>query len=217
MAHAEGRGLPWFDQRRAPPAPPAPIPLTILALPDPPRRFQDECEYHDGAHDRLRERNPASAPPNPGPDAPYIPALSSPSPTSNVSSVFYRERAPDIAATFPSHAVIDPAEIDPVLKHLGPLLNSPRGGVGPPRTGAPRGGSGHNLISHSVAPAPGQLGRMPSIPADAGAFFDENDLASLTHIRNDATGKGLLAVLRHVGRLKEFKHKSTGLRCWRVM
>ena len=48
-------------------------------------------------------------------------------------------------------------------------------------------------------------------------FFDENDLASLTHIRNDATGKGLLAVLRHVGRLKEFKHKSTGLRCWRVM
>ena len=93
--------------------------------------------------------------------------------------MFCCERAPDIAATFPSHAVIDPAEIDPVLKDLGPLLNSPRGGVGPPRTGAPRGGSGHNLISHSVAPAPGQLGRMPSVPADAGAFFDENDLANL--------------------------------------
>ena len=93
--------------------------------------------------------------------------------------MFYRERAPDIAATFPSHAVIDPAEIDPVLKDLGPLLNSPRGGVGPPCTGAPRGGSGHNLISHSVAPAPGQLGRMPSVPADAGAFFDETDLANL--------------------------------------
>lgn len=122
-----------------------------------------------------RRRRPTT----PGPTPPHIPALSTPSPTSNVSSVFYRERAPDIAATFPSHAVIDPAEIDPVLKHLGPLLNSPRGGVGPPRTGAPRGGSGHNLISHSVAPAPGQLGRMPSIPADAGAFFDENDLANL--------------------------------------
>ena len=30
----------------------------------------------------------------------------------------------------------------------------------------------------------------------------------------DATGKNLLAVLRHVGRLKEFKHD--GLRCWKL-
>ena len=77
---------------------------------------------------------------------------------------------------------MDPSEIDPVLKDLGPLLSSPRGGIAVPR---------HNLISRSVAPAPGQLGRMPSVPADAGAFFDENDLANLDGVLDfDVPGGG---------------------------
>ena len=79
---------------------------------------------------------------------------------------------------------MDPSEIDPVLKDLGPLLSSPRGGTAVPR---------HNLISRSVAPAPGQLGRMPSVPADAGAFFDENDLANLDGVLDfDVPGGGAL-------------------------
>ena len=77
---------------------------------------------------------------------------------------------------------MDPSDIDPVLKDLGPLLSSPRGGTAVP---------GHNLISRSVAPAPGQLGRMPSVPADAGAFFDENDLANLDGVLDfDVPGGG---------------------------
>lgn len=45
-------------------------------------------------------------------------------------------------------------------------------------------------------------------------FFSEEDIKALSSIRADASGKNILAVLRHVGRLKEFKH--SGLRCWRV-
>ena len=52
--------------------------------------------------------------------------------------------------------------------------------------------------------------------ATKGVYFvSEEDLKQTSHIRNDATGKNLLAVLRHVGRLKEFKH-SGGLRCYQV-
>lgn len=47
-------------------------------------------------------------------------------------------------------------------------------------------------------------------------FFSEDDLkAGVPSIRNDATGKNMLAVLRHTGRIKEFKH-SGGMRCWHV-
>ena len=86
---------------------------------------------------------------------------------------------------------MDPSDIDPVLKDLGPLLSSPRGGTAVP---------GHNLISRSVAPAPGQLGRMPSVPADAGAFFDENDLANLDGVLDfDVPGGGTGAGLGQSG------------------
>ena len=79
---------------------------------------------------------------------------------------------------------MDPSvEMDPVLKDLDPLLSSPRGGTAVP--------AGHNLISRSIAPAPGQLGRMPSVPVDAGAFFDENDLANLDGVLDfDVPGGG---------------------------
>ena len=44
-------------------------------------------------------------------------------------------------------------------------------------------------------------------------FFSEDDLKlGVPSIKNDATGKNLIAVLRHVGRFKEFKHG--GLRCY---
>jgi hypothetical protein len=45
-------------------------------------------------------------------------------------------------------------------------------------------------------------------------FFSEDDLRTLSTVKADATGKNLLAVLRHVGRLKEIKH--CGVRCWRL-
>ena len=48
-------------------------------------------------------------------------------------------------------------------------------------------------------------------------FFSEEDMKSLQHIRNDATGKNLIQLLRHCGRLKEFKHSATGMRCWRAL
>ena len=44
-------------------------------------------------------------------------------------------------------------------------------------------------------------------------FFSEEDLKAVASIKNDASGQNLLAVLRHVGRLKEFKVNS-GLRGW---
>jgi hypothetical protein len=53
--------------------------------------------------------------------------------------------------------------------------------------------------------------------ATKGMFFlSEDDLKSANAQRNwnDASGKNILAVLRHVGRLKEFKHG--GLRCWQA-
>ncbi len=49
---------------------------------------------------------------------------------------------------------------------------------------------------------------------DGAFFFSEEDLKSVGSIRADATGKNLLALLRHVGRLKEFK--CAGMRCWQV-
>lgn len=46
-------------------------------------------------------------------------------------------------------------------------------------------------------------------------FFSEEDMkAAVPSVKNDATGKNLIAVLRHVGRLKEFKHG--GMRCWQT-
>lgn len=45
-------------------------------------------------------------------------------------------------------------------------------------------------------------------------FFSEEDVKNLQTIKADATGKNLIAVLRHVGRLKEFK--LGGQRCWRL-
>ena len=49
-------------------------------------------------------------------------------------------------------------------------------------------------------------------------FFSEEDMKSLEHIRNDATGKNLIQLLRHCGRLKEFKHSAlSGTRCWRAL
>ena len=45
-------------------------------------------------------------------------------------------------------------------------------------------------------------------------FFSESDIKNNAVLKQDATGKNILAVLRHCGRLKEFKHM--GLRCWRV-
>ena len=45
-------------------------------------------------------------------------------------------------------------------------------------------------------------------------FISEEDLKSVHAIKNDATGKNLIAVLRHVGRIKEFKHG--GMRCWQT-
>ena len=45
-------------------------------------------------------------------------------------------------------------------------------------------------------------------------YFSEEDLKAHAAIRQDATGKNLLAVLRHVGRIKEFKHG--GMRCWKT-
>jgi hypothetical protein len=44
-------------------------------------------------------------------------------------------------------------------------------------------------------------------------FLSETDLKSSNLLRQgEATGKNILAVLRHVGRLREFKHQ--GQRCW---
>ena len=43
-------------------------------------------------------------------------------------------------------------------------------------------------------------------------FLSEADLKPSQVLKQDATGKNMLAVLRHVGRLKEFKHQ--GMRCW---
>ena len=45
-------------------------------------------------------------------------------------------------------------------------------------------------------------------------FVTEEDLKASSSIKNDASGKNVLAVLRHVGRLKEFKHG--GMRCWQA-
>lgn len=46
-------------------------------------------------------------------------------------------------------------------------------------------------------------------------FFSEEELkAAGPPLKQDATGRNVLAVLRHVGRLKEFKHG--GVRCWRL-
>lgn len=46
-------------------------------------------------------------------------------------------------------------------------------------------------------------------------FLSEDDLRPLAHLRQDsATGKNILAVLRHVGRFKEFQH--AGMRCYSV-
>ena len=62
-----------------------------------------------------------------------------------------------------------------------------------------------------------KLAAFKALEADGGKqmfFFSEDDLKSLSIIKADATGKNLLAVLRHVGRLKEIKH--SGLKCWRV-
>ena len=55
-------------------------------------------------------------------------------------------------------------------------------------------------------------------PADGSMkgiyFVTEEDLKASSSIKNDASGKNVLAVLRHVGRLKEFKHG--GMRCWQA-
>ena len=49
-----------------------------------------------------------------------------------------------------------------------------------------------------------------------GSFFvSEDDLKESGSIKADASGKNLLAVLRHVGRLREFKHG--GIRCWKLI
>ena len=45
-------------------------------------------------------------------------------------------------------------------------------------------------------------------------FFSEEDLKGMQTIRAGADGKNLLAILRHVGRLKEFK--LDGRRCWQI-
>ena len=49
-----------------------------------------------------------------------------------------------------------------------------------------------------------------------GTFFlSEEDLKGTQQLKSDATGKNLIAVLRHVGRLKEFR--TQGQRCFRVL
>ena len=57
-----------------------------------------------------------------------------------------------------------------------------------------------------------------ALEAEAGMrglfFLSEEDLKAVNSIRADASGKNLLAVLRHVGRPKEFKHG--GMRCWQA-
>ncbi|KAL1530309.1 hypothetical protein AB1Y20_001219 [Prymnesium parvum] len=55
---------------------------------------------------------------------------------------------------------------------------------------------------------------MESATTKALFFFSEDDLKTHPAIRQDATGKNIFAVLRHVGRLREFKH--AGMRCWHV-
>ena len=45
-------------------------------------------------------------------------------------------------------------------------------------------------------------------------FFSEEDLKGMQTIRAGADGKNLLAILRHVGRLKEFKLDAR--RCWQI-
>lgn len=46
-------------------------------------------------------------------------------------------------------------------------------------------------------------------------FFTEEDLKAVKVIGADASGKNTLTLLRHLGRLKEFKH-NVGLRCWKA-
>ena len=58
-----------------------------------------------------------------------------------------------------------------------------------------------------------------ALEGDAGTprgifFFAEDDLKGLYTIRHDASGKNTFAILRHVGRLKEFKLQ--GQRCWHL-
>ena len=45
-------------------------------------------------------------------------------------------------------------------------------------------------------------------------FLSEADLKTSHQLKQDATGKNILAVLRHVGRLREFKPVGAQHRCW---
>ena len=62
----------------------------------------------------------------------------------------------------------------------------------------------------SDAVARGRLAR-PALHAAAACV---QDLRAFTAIKPDASGKNILAVLRHVGRLKEVK--LGGMRCWQA-
>ena len=45
-------------------------------------------------------------------------------------------------------------------------------------------------------------------------FLSEADLKASNQLKQDATGKNIFAVLRHVGRLREFKPVGSQQRCW---
>jgi len=45
-------------------------------------------------------------------------------------------------------------------------------------------------------------------------FLSEADLRTSNQLKQDATGKNVFAVLRHVGRLREFKAVGSQQRCW---
>ena len=60
----------------------------------------------------------------------------------------------------------------------------------------------------------GSLKELENASTKAIFYFSEEDLKAHPAIRQDATGKNLLAILRHVGRIKEFKHG--GMRCWKA-
>ena len=93
-------------------------------------------------------------------------------------------------------------EVQKVLTSKYTLLHAPAASI----RSMPDAERKHHAGYKALEPADGSM---------KGIYFvTEEDLKASSSIKNDASGKNVLAVLRHVGRLKEFKHG--GMRCWQA-